>query len=182
VNISQGLKAGLAGGVVYGLMIGLIHLGTLEACSSAQIQYITQQLQKISPPSNSTADQLFSTDLAYFPMINGIWALVYGVIFGALFASIYSHLPGTNSKKKGMTLGIGVIVVGFFVGPASYSYRCSSDWIPLLANVAGFASGIFFGFVLGVFYDSFGRLHEEDKNKIAGPDLASTTSETSFEG
>ena len=97
-------------------------------------------------------------------MVNGIWAMIYGVLSGALFAFIYTRLPGTNSKQKGMVLGIGVLVVGFLVGPASYSYACSSDVFPALATIGGFASGIFFGFVLGVFYDAFGRLHEEEKN------------------
>lgn len=162
-NISQGLKAGLAGGVVYGLMVGLIHLGTLEACSSAQIQFISQHLAQLSPQSNSTAQQLFSTDVVYFPMVYGLWALIYGLLFGVLFALLYTRLPGTNSKRKGMVLGVGVLLVGFFVGPASYSYACSSFFFPSVATIGGFASGIFFGFVLGMFYDSFGRLHEEEK-------------------
>jgi len=176
-NISQGLKAGLAGGVVYGLLVGLIHLGILEVCAPSQLQFIEQHISQLSTPTNSTAEQLFSTDLVYFPMINGIWALVYGVLFGAVFAFVYTKLPGTNSKRKGMTLGVVVIFIGLFIGPASYSYTCPSNYFPIIADTAGLASGILFGFVLGVFYDSFGRLHaeqEDEKKKKQNDDHSSS--------
>ena len=76
-----------------------------------------------------------------------------------------------------MMLGIGVLIVGFFVGPAAYPYACQTNLFPAIATIGGFASGIFFGFVLGVFYDAFGRLHEEEKNDDgnAPPSLPETT-------
>jgi hypothetical protein len=176
VSTSQGLKAGLAAGVIYGVVIGLLHLGTLEVCSSAQLQYIGERLSQLSPPSNETAKELFAADLEWYPMAYGIWALVYGVAFGAIFAAIYLRLPGSNSKRKGMALGIGVLIVGFFIGPASLSYTCTPTYFPTIANIAGIAAAVVYGYVLGVFYDSFGRLHEkENSDRNAGSTLPGAT-------
>ena len=102
VNVSQGLKAGLAGWChlwPHGWSPSSWHL---EVCSPTTLQSIGERLSQLSPPSNVTAEELFSTDTVYFPMINGIWALLYGVAFGPLFAAVYPHLPGSNSKRKGM--------------------------------------------------------------------------------
>src|ERR1700730_14015015 len=126
--VSQGLKAGLAAGVIYGVLVGLLHLSTLEACSSSQLSYISQQLA-LHPVANVTATDLFTTDTIYYPMVYGIWSLIYGVIFGAIFAALYFRLPGLNSKKKGMFLGIPVFLIGVFAGPASFFYQCSPSYL-----------------------------------------------------
>jgi MFS family permease len=162
--ISQGLKAGLAAGVVYGAMIGLLHLGTLEACSSAQISIIAQKLLQENGPTNVTASTMFySTDVLYFPMIYAIWALIYGVVYGVVYAALYIWLPGTDSKRKGMTLGIPVFVIGIVAGPAYPNYVCSPSYLPLIAIGLGLPASFVFGYVLGLFYDSFGRLAQEQR-------------------
>ncbi len=164
--ISQGLKAGLAAGVVYGLMIGLLHFGTLEACRTTQLVYIQGQLDKIG--SNATATDLFATDVIYYPMIYGLWSLVYGVIFGAVFAYVYTNLPGANSKIKGTVLGVAVFVIGIFAGPAFFGYQCDPSFLPYIFLAAGFPVAMVFGYVLGVFYDSFGRLAKEEHSQKNG--------------
>jgi hypothetical protein len=162
--ISQGLKAGLAAGVIYGAMVGVLHLGTLEACSSSQISYIAQQLIKMGAPANATASAQFGTDIIYYPMVYGLWALIYGVFFGALFSILYFRLPGRNSKKKAMVLGIPVFLVGTFAGPAVYFvYQCSPSFIPLISQGVALPISFGFGYILGMFYDSFGRLALEEK-------------------
>lgn len=163
--VSQGLKAGLAAGVIYGLMIGMLHLGTLEACRTTQLAYIAEQLSKQIPPTNATAADLFATDVIYYPMIYGLWSLIYGVVYGAVFALIYFWLPGSSSKKKGMVLGIPVFVIGILVGPAFFGYQCSPDYLPYLFLASGFPVAVIFGYVLGVFYDSFGRLAKEESSQ-----------------
>jgi hypothetical protein len=163
LSISLGLKAGLAAGVIYGAMVGLLHLGTLEACSATQISFIAHQLQNQNPPSNASATSLFSTDVIYFPMIYGLWSLVYGVVYGLVFAVLYFKLPGINSKKKGMVLGIPVFLIGAFLGPAAFNYACSPSFVPYIALAAGLPASFAFGYVLGLFYDSFGRLALEEK-------------------
>ena len=163
--ISQGLKAGLAAGVVYGAMVGLLHLGTLEACSSTQISIIAKELLQQNPPSNASASGMFSTDVLYFPMVYGIWGLIYGVIYGAVFAAIYLRLPGSNSKRKGMTLGVPVFLIGLVAGPAYFYYTCSPSYLPLISIGLGLPASFLFGYVLGLFYDSFGRLAIEERNE-----------------
>jgi len=144
--------------------VGLLHLGTLEACSSAQISYITQQLIKLNAPANVTASDQFATDVIYFPMVYGLWALIYGVFYGALFSVLYFRLPGSNSKKKAMVLGIPVFLVGIFAGPAVFFvYRCGPSYVPLISQVVALPVSFVFGYVLGLFYDSFGRLAKEEK-------------------
>jgi hypothetical protein len=163
LHISLGLKAGLAAGVIYGAMVGLLHLGTLEACSATQLSFIESELLKQIPPTNATAADLFATDIIYYPMIYGLWSLVYGVIYGAVFAAIYLKLPGSNSKRKGMMLAPAVFVIGAFLGPAAFNYSCSPAFVPYVALSAGLPVAIVFGYVLGLFYDSFGRLSIEEK-------------------
>ena len=144
--------------------MGLLHLGILEACSSSQISYISQQLIKSNAPANVTASDQFATDVLYFPMVYGLWALIYGVFYGALFSVLYFKLPGSSSKKKAMTLGIPVFLVGIFAGPAVFFvYQCNPSYIPLISQIAALPVSFAFGYVLGLFYDSFGRLAKEEK-------------------
>lgn len=165
MHISQGLKAGLAAGVIYGGMVGLLHLGTLEACSSVQISYIQHELLTQNAPSNETAAGMFETDLLYFPMVYGIWGLIYGVIFGIIFAALYLRLPGSSSKKKAMSLAIPVFLIGVFAGPAYVYYQCSPSFLPLISLGLGLPASFIFGYFLGLFYDSFGRLAAEESGK-----------------
>jgi hypothetical protein len=164
VPVSQGLKAGLAAGVVYGLLVGLLHLGTLEACSSSQLGYISQQLIA-HPVANVTASDLFTTDIIYYPMVYGIWTLIYGVVFGAVFAALYLRLPGLNSKRKGLFLAVPVFFIGVFAGPASFFYQCDPSYVPYISFLFGIPAAFTFGYFLGIFYDSFGRLALEQKEK-----------------
>jgi hypothetical protein len=162
--VSQGLKAGLAAGVIYGVLVGLLHLSTLEACSASQLSYISQKLL-LHPVANVTASDIFTTDTIIIPIYNGIWSLIYGVIFGAIFAAVYFKLPGLNSKKKGLFLGIPVFFVGIFVGPAAFVYQCSPSYLPYISFALYVPVSFCFGYILGVFYDSFGRLAQEQKEE-----------------
>ena len=162
---SQGLKAGLAAGVIYGLLVGLLHLSTLELCSQNQVQFIATQLLKQPPGGNVTAQDLFATDLVYFPMIFGIVALIYGVVYGVIFSFLYGRIPGSSSKRKGMVFALPVFVIGIFAGPAAFSYDCSPSFVPLLSLAAGLPVSLAFGYVLGVFFDSFGRLAQEQREE-----------------
>ncbi len=175
--VSQGLKAGLAAGVVYGLLVGMLHFGTLEACRTTQIQYITAQLQKENL-SNVTADELFATDVIYYPMIYGLWSLVYGVIYGAVFGIIYLRLPGRTSKRKGIALGVPVFIIGLLAGPAFFGYQCSPAFLPYVFLAAGLPVSFIFGYVLGSFYDSFGRLAIEQREELEKLKASKSATET----
>ncbi len=158
MSISQGLKAGLAAGVIYGLMVGMLHFGTLEACRTTQLQFIQNRIASQNPPTNATASELFATDVIYYPMIYAIWGLVYGVIYGAIFAYLYSRIPGRNSRSKGVLLSVPVFLIGLFAGPAFFGYQCSPTYLPYFFLVAGLPVSVAFGYVLVVFFDSFVRV------------------------
>ena len=162
--ISQGLKAGLAAGVVYGLMVGLLHFGALEACKTTQMEYIASQIANQN--LNATASDLFATDVIYYPMIYGLWSLIYGLIFGIVFSLGYLKLPGRDSRKKGFVLAIPVFLIGLFVGPAFFGYQCTPYYVPYLFQASGLPVSFIFGFVLGTFYDSFGRLAIEQRDEL----------------
>lgn len=164
LSISQGLKAGLAAGVVYGLMVGLLHFGALEACRTSQLQYIANQIANQN--LNATASDLFATDVVYYPMIYGLWSLVYGVVFGVVFALAYLKIPGRDSRRKGFVLAIPVFFIGLFIGPAFFGYQCTPSYLPYLFQAGGLPVSFIFGFVLGTFYDSFGRLAVEQRNEV----------------
>ena len=132
--ISQGLKGGLAAGAIYGLMIGLLHLFTLEGCESYILVFISGRLASLVPPSNASAIDLFQTDLVYNPMVYGIWALIYGVIFGLVFGLAINKIPGSSARKKGVFLGLFLFVADFLVGPGFFiAYACGTSVIPYLA-------------------------------------------------
>jgi hypothetical protein len=161
---SQAVKAGLAAGVVFGLLIGLLHLGTIEACSSAQISYIQQNL---TPGSNETASQIFySFDVVYYPMVNGVTAMIIGVLLSIGFGVLYFRIPGSGSKRKGEFWAIPSFLVAYFVGPAYIPYLCTPFYIPYLATIAAVPATFAYGYLLGVFYDAFGRLAEEQQAEL----------------
>ncbi|MHB1908148.1 MAG: hypothetical protein ACYCQJ_04650 [Nitrososphaerales archaeon] len=164
--ISQGLKGGLAAGAIYGLMIGLLHLFTLEGCESYILVFISGRLASLVPPSNATAIDLFQTDLVYNPMVYGIWALIYGVIFGLVFGLAINKIPGSSARKKGVFLGLFLFVADFLVGPGFFiAYACGTSVIPYLALGLSLPASLGFGYLLGVFFDSFGRLEKEETDE-----------------
>jgi hypothetical protein len=162
--ISQGLKAGLAAGVIYAAIIGLMSLTTFLGCSSAQIAYIAAQ-----HPSNVSASEIFyGTDIIYYPMVYAVLTLIFGLIFGLIFALVYSKLPGSTSKFKGSVLGVAVFLAVAFIGPGFFEeYACGGSAFPYLILGLSVPAAILFGYLLGSFYDSFGRLEREETEQRA---------------
>lgn len=161
--ISQGLKAGLAAGVIYGLLIGVLHLGFQTECSADQIQYITQQLALRNLSGNVTAQQIFSTDLVVLPIYWGIGSLILGIAYGVVFSLAYKYIPGVNSKRKGLTLSVPVFLLGYLFGVSGYGIACTPSYLSYLPLAISLPISLVFGYVLGIFYDSFGRLSNEEK-------------------
>jgi hypothetical protein len=161
---SQAAKGGLAAGLIFGFIIGLLHLGTLAGCSSAQLSYITHQLQLTD--SNATASSVYSFDLVYYPMVNGLFAFILAVILSVGFGAFYLKIPGRTSKQKGEVWAIPVFIVAVIAGPAYVPYQCSPFFLPYLATIAAIPATIVFGYLLGVFYDAFGRLAVEQREEL----------------
>ncbi|MDG6994815.1 MAG: hypothetical protein JRN52_02735 [Nitrososphaerota archaeon] len=162
--ISQGLKAGLAAGVVYGLMIGILHVSFIAACSTDQLAYITQQIATRNL-QNVTAQQIYSTDLVVLPIYWGLGAMILGVLYGVTFGLLYKSIPGVDSRKKGIFLSIAVFGIGFFMGLPGYGIACTPAFMSFLPLVLSVPISLAFGYLLGVFYDSFGRLAKEEKEE-----------------
>ena len=162
--VSQGLKAGLAAGVIYAAIIGLMSLTTLLGCSSAQISFIAAH----SPTNVSASSIFYSTDIVYYPMVYGVLTLVFGLIFGLIFTFGYSRLPGSNSKIKGSILGVAVFLAVAFIGPGFFDeYACVGSAFPDLIFGLSVPAALLFGYLLGSFYDSFGRLEREETEQRA---------------
>jgi len=159
--LSLGLKAGLAAGVVYAAMLGIQHLALLETCSSTQIAYIQQQI--LLQHTNETANDIFSTDLVIFPLYYGILSLILGVIYGVAFSFLYKRLPGSTSRNKGIFIAFPVFVLGILLGISGLEINCDPNWIPYLALAVSLPIAIGFGYILGTFFDSFGRLETEQR-------------------
>jgi hypothetical protein len=171
-DIARGIKAGLASGLIYGALVGFLHAGLLEACSQTQIAFITQNLiaspsttRMIAYYSSQTASDIFGTDLLHFPIYWAIGGLIAGVVYGAVFPIVYSRLPGENSRKKGMWLGVIVFILGIFFGLSGIEVICSPGIFPVLAMVASVLASLAYGYFLGMFYDSFGRLSVEERKE-----------------
>ncbi len=174
-SLSQGLKAGLAAGLIYGALVGILHAGLLEACRETQVQFISQNL--ISPPfrlrfisayQNDNAFDIFVSDLTHFPLYWAIGGLVAGVFYGAIFKFLYNRLPGKNSRSKGIAAGLIAFVLGIFLGLSGLEVSCSPSVFPFLALIISFPISVVFGYLLGIFYDSFGAIAtEEKKEKLA---------------
>ena len=163
-KISQGLKAGLAAGVIYGFLIGISHFSYLEVCSSTQLQYIAERIIELH--SSGTAQAVFSTDLIDIPIYWGIGSLVLGVIYGVAYSLLYRRLPGPDSRSKGLSMGVIVFILGYLLGTSGFEIACSPAYFPYIALALSLPISLLFGYVLGIFYDSFGRLAEERAREI----------------
>ena len=65
-----------------------------------------------------------------------------------------------------MVLGVPVFLIGLFAGPASlYVINCSPSFIPYISQALSLPASIGFGYILGMFYDSFGRLAIEQREE-----------------
>jgi hypothetical protein len=169
LTLSQGLKAGLAAGVIYGLFIGIIHLGFLQVCSSTQLAYIARQLATLSPPSSAKPSDIFATDLVIVPIYWGLGSIILGVIYGVAFSFLYRFIPGSDSKQKGFVLGVAVFALGYLLGISGYEIACSPSYISIIPLVISLPMSLAFGYLLGSFYDSFGRYAlEQNENREKG--------------
>jgi len=99
-------------------------------------------------------------------MIYGIIAFLIALVFGVTFAFAYKRLPGMKSATKGVTIGAFLFVFVALAGPGYFTdYSCSAGpfpFTPYATFILSVPVALFFGFLLGSFYDSFGRLEVEE--------------------
>ena len=176
-SLSKGIKAGLAAGVIYAVLIGLLHTAFLSVCNSYQIAFIQTQIANLNPTTVITAgtttittttsfpsaQELFSTDLVVLSLDWAVGALVAGVIYGCIFGAIYDRLPGSTSKKKGLFLSVFVFIFGIIFGLSGWEIGCSPDYFHLIPVLASIPISGAFGYLLGMLYDSFGVVEREER-------------------
>ena len=176
-SLSKGIKAGLAAGVVYAVLIGLLHTSFLEICSPFQIAHIQQVIATMNSTTvitNGTsvvttttsfpsAQDIFGTDLVVFSLDWAVGALAAGVIYGAVFGLMYERLPGSTSKRKGLYLSIFVFILGIVLGLSGWELGCSPDYYHVVPVIASAPISAAFGYLLGMLYDSFGAVEQEDR-------------------
>jgi hypothetical protein len=168
-DFRRGIKAGAAVAAIY-LVVSVIF----------EVTGFSDQFPTITTAAG-LGIQLEST----YPsiVILSIWSYIYrGIVFGAIFAALYSFLPGSTSVKKGVVLSsflwivavIQVIYTTFgwpwtsngFSGFGTYfSGMISLSSIGLA--VAGIISTLAFGALTGLLWDRFRgkELAEERKGR-----------------
>ncbi len=176
-SLSKGLKAGLAAGVVYAVMIGLLHTGFFELCGSYQMSYIQTQLANMNITTAITtgtqtlittitlpsASDIFNTDLVVFSLDWAVGAMVVGVIYGGVYGGAYEHLPGLTSKKKGVFMSIVVFVLGIALGLSGWEIGCSPDYYHVIPVFTSLPISVVYGYLLGILYDSFSEVEKEER-------------------
>ncbi len=188
-SLSKGLKAGLAAGVVYAVMIGLLHTGFFEVCSSYQMSFIQTQLANMNTTSVITtgtqtlvstitlpsASDVFNTDLVVFSLDWAIGALILGLVYGGVYGVAYERLIGLTSKQKGLFMSIPVFLLGIVLGLSGWEIGCSPDYLHVIPVIASLPISISYGYLLGMLYDSFVAVEREER------ELASQSNEKSEE-
>jgi len=75
---------------------------------------------------------------------------IIGVIFGTIYAAAYTHLPGTKSILKGISIGI----VWWLVMGLGLSY-CLGTVINAYHIVSSLISALVWGVLVGFFWDRY---------------------------
>jgi hypothetical protein len=155
---SRGLKAGLAAGAVYGLMVGLLHFGQLQICRSYQIPIIYQALLLQNASATlSDAQKGFAETSIYLPVLFGSIALVVGVIYGGVFGYAYYKIPFSTSRTKGTLFGVAIFLLGIWpLGLSGTEINCAANYY-LIPLTISFPASLATGYLMGVFYDAPSR-------------------------
>lgn len=175
-SLTKGIKAGLAAGVVYALLIGLLHTGFLSLCSSYQISFIQTQIANINPTTMITtnsstittttaipsAQDIFNTDLVVLSLDWAVGALIAGVLYGAVFGILWERIPGATSRRKGLFLSAFVFLLGIVFGLSGWELGCSPDYYHFFPVAASIPISAAYGYLLGLLYDSFGEVEIEE--------------------
>ncbi len=136
-DLSKGLKAGAVSGVIYGA-VGEVIKSIIASLS-------------------------WGYGIHYYVFFSAIWGAIYGlilgIIVGLIFAVAYKSLPGTTSMVKGIIISIFSWLIVSFLFQYIINYRRSyfSEYYQraIMVDLIFF---IFFGFLLGIFWDKFGKL------------------------
>jgi hypothetical protein len=157
-DFGRGIKAGIITGIVYMVIAGI--LGAIDYNSPLSLPHFIY----------GAGLTLFTwRDLTDFSSVMSLLvAYVYrGIVFGAVFAALYSFLPSTASVK-GVVLSLflcNVALVGAIYTtpgwpaygwiPDGFYYSGTLDLSPISQALAGIISALIFGALTGFLWDRF---------------------------
>jgi len=96
-DFKRGIKAGVAAAAVYLIISVILELSHLSPSGITLAAGLTIQLELTYPS---------------FVIYSILVRIFRGIVFGAVFAALYSFLPGTGSVKKGMVLSAFLWILG----------------------------------------------------------------------
>ena len=139
-DLNRGLKAGAVSGVIYGI-VGEVTKGIISSLS-------------------------WGNEIPFYVFFMAIWGaipgLILGIIIGLIYAVTYKSLPGTTSMVKGIIISIfsWLIFSLLFQYIISYGRFYLSEYRQrtIMVDLILF---LFFGILLGVFWDKFGKLERK---------------------
>lgn len=166
-KISNGIKAGALGGLVFGIISAIFIVLALvvfrEQVLSALQNYMTTH--PIYAQNGYTAQKLYNAFMVSEPVFYSIIAIILGLILGIVFASVHERLPGKNPFLKGLIFGIILwLIIGLFLNRGNlYQYGTSYFGI----TVTGFLVGsLVYSYLLGYL---FNRFENSSKMMISEP-------------
>jgi hypothetical protein len=160
-DFRRGIKAGVITGIIYMAVAGILGSVYIHDPSSLPRFLHGAGLTLFTWRSLVDLSTLISLLLAY---------IYRGLVFGAIFAALYSFLPGTASVKKGVVLSLFLCVVA--VAGAVYTtpgwpargqifdgfyYVGVLDLSSPSLALAGIVSALIFGALTGFLWDRFRR-------------------------
>jgi len=168
-DFGRGIKAGLVTGLIY-IAIGGV-LGTIYQNDLLSLPHFIYGTGLPPITWRSFADFSF--------VISWLFQYVYrGIVFGAVFAALYSFLPGTASVKKGVVLSaflcIVVLVGAIYETPGwptdgriidGVYYVGALNLSSISLALAGIISVLVYGALTGFLWDRFrGKELAEERN------------------
>jgi hypothetical protein len=161
-DFKRGIKAGLVIGLVYMAVAAI--LGAIYQNNPLSVPHFLHFLYGagLTPLFSLAAltDPSFWTSLLFQYVVRGI-------VFGAIFAALYSFLPGTASVKKGVMLSVFVWILSavglIYITPGwptdgSFWTYCGGGAVVLSSiwpALAGIISALAFGALTGLLWDRF---------------------------
>lgn len=153
-DFGRGIKAGIVTGIVY--VVIYIVVGLILTAMDRELLYLGDLIDAagLTPAGSPVYPFMFSS-------LNNV---VRGTIFGAVFAALYSFLPGTVSIVKGVVLSsflwiVTVIEVTYTMpgwsGARGTHYGGTVVLSSLSLILIGIMSALLFGALIGLLWDRF---------------------------
>ena len=160
-DFGRGIKAGVITGIVYIVICAIL----------GEIHYHFPAVLLHFPPGTGltlfTWRDLTDPSIAHF-LLSELFSkyILRGIIFGAVFAALYSFLPGTSSIVKGMVLSLFLCIVAvvetIYKTPGwpidGYTWTLYGTTLHLSSislALAGIISTVVFGALTGFLWDGF---------------------------